>query len=158
MSGRLRIARTKKMIETLREKVNKDLKISTKYTAKNMNVSVSSMKTIFKNDLQLSTQKMRKRHYFTPAPKCKKFERVKIILGELKAGMAEREIVFYDEKIFTVELTVNNQNDRVYAKSSAYTDDSPRTVYCRQKPFILIMWSAVSFVFLCYNIYFIFIR
>ena len=67
MSGRLRIARTKKMIETLREKVNKDLKISTKYTAKNMNVSVSSMKTIFKNDLQLSPYRMRKDS--TPAQK-----------------------------------------------------------------------------------------
>ena len=36
---------------------------------------------------------MRKRQYYTPAQKHKKLERAKIILGELKTGMAERKIV-----------------------------------------------------------------
>ena len=53
---------------------------------------------------------MRKRQYLEPAQKHKKLERQRFLLGELKAGTAQREIVFSDEKLFTIEATVNNQN------------------------------------------------
>ena len=59
-----------------------------------MNVSVASMKTIIKNNFQLTLYKMRKRQYLTPAQKNKKLERANIILREMKAGTAEWEIVF----------------------------------------------------------------
>ena len=44
----------------------------------------------------------------------------------------------------TIEASVNNQNDRVYAKSSAVIDESVRTVYRRQKPFSIKMRASVS--------------
>ena len=86
--------------------------------AKYMNASVVSMRTILKNNLQLSPYKMRRRQLITPTQKHKRLERAKLLLGELKANTAEREIFFADEKILQIEETVNNQNDRVYAKSS----------------------------------------
>ena len=46
----------------------------------------------------------------------------------MTVGTTEREIVLSDEKSFTVEAAVNNQNDIVYAKSSAVIDESVRTV------------------------------
>lgn len=143
-SGRPRTARTKKVIKAVRERVRRNPKRSARQMAKDMNVSVTSMRTIVKNDLQLSPYKMRKRQYLTPAQKHKRLERAKLLLGELKAGTAEREIVFSDEKLFTIEATVNNQNDRVYAKSSADIDDSVRIVFRRQKPSSLMVWAAVS--------------
>ena len=86
---------------------------------------------------------MRKRQYLTPA---QKLERTKLLLRELKAGAAEREIVFFfsDEKLFTIEATVNNQKVRVYAKPSADVDDSVRTVVRRQMPCSRMVCAAVS--------------
>ena len=86
------------------------------------------METIAKDDLKLSPYKMRKRQYLTPAQKHKRIESDRFLLGELKAGTAQREIVFSDEKLFTIEATVNNLSDRVYAKSSEDIDESVRTV------------------------------
>ena len=60
----------------------------------------------------------------------------------MKSGTTDKEIIFSDE--FTIEATVNNQNDRVYAKSSAVVDESMRTVYRRKKSLSIIKWAAVS--------------
>ena len=101
-----------------------------------MSVSVASIGTNFKNNLQLSPYKMRKRQYLTPAQKHKRLETKNILLEELKSGTAEPEIDYFsDEQLFTIEAIVNNQNDRVYAKSLADIDNSVRTVHSRQKPF-----------------------
>ena len=76
-------------------------------------MSIASIITILKNDLQLSLYKMRKIHYLPPAQKHKRLERSKLLLGELKADTAERETVFFSDKIKSSQLkaTVNNQND-----------------------------------------------
>ena len=43
-----------------------------------------------------------------------------------------------------IEAQINNQNDRVYAKSSADIEDSVRTVFRRQKPSSLMVWATIS--------------
>ena len=54
------------------------------------------------------------------------------------------EIIFSDEKLFTVEAICNQQNDRVQAKSFADVPDSRRRIFIRQKPSLVIMWAAIS--------------
>ena len=61
--------------------------------------------------------------------KKKKLDRAKIHLRDLKASTAEREIVLSDEKLLTIVASVNNLNDRVYAKSSAVVDVSVIPIY-----------------------------
>ena len=65
----------------------------------------------------------------------KLLDRAKALLRYLKAGTAEQEIVLSDEKPFIIVASVNNQKDRVYAKSSAVIDESVRTVYRRKRRF-----------------------
>ena len=98
-SGSLRTALTKKMIKAVRERVRRNPKRSARQMAKDINVSVTSMRTIVKNDIQLSLYKIRK----------KNLERTWFHLGELKAGTAQKD--FSDEKLFAIEATVNYQND-----------------------------------------------
>ena len=76
------------MIKAVRVRVRRNLKRSARQTAKDMNVSVTSMNTIVKYDFKLSPYKMRKRQYLTPAQKHKRLERARFLLGELKAGTA----------------------------------------------------------------------
>ena len=57
--------------------------------------------------------------------------REKIILRDLKAGTAEWEIFFSNEIKLKIEASVNNRNNRVYTKYSAFGNEFVRTVYCR---------------------------
>ena len=59
------------------------------------------------------------------------------------ARKSEKLFLFY-EKLFTIEAYVNNQIERLYANYSAVINKSVRTVYRWQKPFSLIVWTAVS--------------
>ena len=70
--------------------------------------------------------------------------RTKILLNKLKAGTDTSEIIFSDEKLFTVEAICNRQNNRVLAKSSADIPDSTRSVFRRQKSSSVMMWAAIS--------------
>ena len=95
------------------------------------------------NNLKLPPYKMRKRQYYKPVQIQKILDRAKI-LRDLKAGTEDRQIVFYNQKRFTIEPSVKNQNDRVYEKYSAVINEFVRTVYHRQKSFSLMVWAAVS--------------
>ena len=89
---------------------------------KDTNVSVTSIRRRIKNDLKLIL-KMRKRQYLTPLQKQKTLHRAKVFHRDLKTETVELEIEF------TIEASVNNQNYRLYGKSSAVIDEFIRTVY-----------------------------
>ena len=52
----------------------------------------------------------------------------------MKSGTPTDEIVFSDEKMFTVEAQFNPQNDRVLARHLEGIPEDMLIVYCRQKP------------------------
>ena len=88
-------------------------------------VRVASIKPIIKNELKLCPYKMTKRQYLTPVQKENWLDSEKILLRDLKADTrksTKREIVFSDEKLFTIKNSVKNQNDWVYAKFLAVID------------------------------------
>ena len=60
----------------------------------------------------------------------KRLDRAKILLNKLKE-MDTDEIIFSDEKLFTVEAICNQQHDRVQAKSFADVPDSRKRVFVR---------------------------
>ena len=62
----------------------------------------------------------------------------------MKSGMHEEEIVFSDEKVFTVEAQFNHQNDRVLAKHSSDIPKDILTISHHQKPESVMVWAAVS--------------
>ena len=80
-----------------------------------MNVSDKMMKNIVKTDLKLSSLKMQTCQCLTNLQKEKRLDQAKILLNKMKAGMDTSEIIFSDEKMFTVKAVCNRQNDRVLA-------------------------------------------
>ena len=135
-----------KKIKTVQEMVRRNSKRSARQVAKEMNVSVTSMRRVIKNYLMLLPYKMWMRQNL----KEKRLDRAKIFLRNWKAGTTKREIVFSDEKLFTIETSVKNQNDRVYLNSLAFIHESVITVYHRQKSFSLMVWASFTSDFL-YN-------
>ena len=102
--------------------------------AKDMNMNEKTMRNIVKNDLGLLSLKMQTRHQLTDLQKEKRLARAKILLNKFKDDTGTDDIVFTDEKLFTVEAKFNRQNNRVLTKSSADIEGSSRTVFRRQNP------------------------
>ena len=62
----------------------------------------------------------------------------------MKDGMQKGDIVFSDEKLFTVEAKFNLQNDRVLAQKCDNIPEHLKTVYHQQKPALVMVWAAFS--------------
>ena len=136
-SERPSTAWSKKMIKAVQGRV----KIFARQMAKYINMRVTSMRRIIKNYLKLLSYKMRKRQHLTPFEKQKRLDGANIFLEIWRlARESKKEIVYFNDKLITIEASVNNQND---AKSSVI-DESVRTVYRRKKLFSLMVWAAVS--------------
>jgi AraC-like DNA-binding protein len=112
--------------------------------ARDMDVSERTIRRIVKTDLKLSPLKMRTRQQLTDLQKEKRLARAKVLLNKMKACTDASEVIFSDEKLFTVEVTFNSQNDRVLTKSSKDIPNSMRTAYRRQKPSSVMVWAAIS--------------
>ena len=94
-----------------------------------MNISPKTMRTIIKTDLKLLPFKLKKLHQLTDLQKKKKADRAQVLLNFMKDGMQKKDIMFSDEKLFTVEAKFNPQNDRVLAKKHDNIPEYLKTVY-----------------------------
>ena len=74
----------------------------------------------------------------------KRLARATILLKKFKDDTGTDEIVFTDEKLFTVEAKFNRQKNRVLAKSSVDIEGSSRTVFRRQKSSSIMVWGGIS--------------
>ena len=146
-SGRPRSACTPAKIKALRERIRRirrNPKRSLRKMAKDMNISHESVRTIVEQDLKMSPYKIRTRQLLTDLQKRKRKERAKILLNRLKGGTEKGEIVFSDEKLFSVEAKFNTQNDRILGKSPKDLPDHLQFVSRRQKPLSVMVWGAIS--------------
>lgn len=111
--------------------------------AKTAGVSPRTMRRVVNEDLKMSSFTLQKRQTLSSAVKQKIFERSKTLLRELKSGISG-EIVWSDEKIFTVEMAHNRRNDRIIGKNAKDIPYDQKTVYRTMKPASVMVWAAVS--------------
>ena len=88
------------------------------------------MKTTVKTDLKLSPLNPKKRQHLTVL---KQQKRAGLLWNFLKSVTQKCEIVFSDEKMFTLKAKFNRQNDRVLSQHSEDFPEDMLTVYRRQK-------------------------
>ena len=59
-------------------------------------------------------------------------------------GGLHKQIVFSDEKLFTVEQSLNKQNDRILALSKDAVPQDTFRVFRTQKPMSVMVWAGVT--------------
>ena len=102
-SGCPRTDCTPKIIKAAHERVRRNPKQSIRKMAQEINISPKTTRTILKTDLKLLPFKLKKLHQLTDLQKKKRADRAQVSLNFMKDGMRKRDIVFSDEKLFTVE-------------------------------------------------------
>ncbi|KAI6650052.1 hypothetical protein LOD99_10524 [Oopsacas minuta] len=111
-SGRPTSATTTQKRKVIRSRIQRNPQRSMRKMALELKISRESVRTIVKSDMGLFPYKKRKVHFISPQIKEKRLARSKALLARL-VSFGLDEILFSDEKLFTVEQAYNRQNDRV---------------------------------------------
>ena len=147
-SGRPRTKRTPNMIKSVREKIRRNPRRSMRKMALEANMGKTTMLKLVHNDLKMTPFKIQKRQLLSEVTKQKRRERGRVLLKKLTAGMQENletgEVVWTDEKLFTVEPNFNQKNDMVLGHSLQDIPMHSRSHYRRQKPASVMVWAGVS--------------
>jgi len=138
-----RPVRTKKLIKNIREKLRRCPRRSARKLAQEANVSRSTMQRLLKDDLKVKPYKVTKRQLLSDATKKKRHERAKVLLKKLLDG-TQPQVLWTDEKLFTVQAIHNAQNDRIWIENKDSVPAEQQTSFRRQKPASVMVWAGVT--------------
>ena len=101
--------------------------------AKEHNTLVASMHRMCKKDQGTYSYKLQKCQMLSEVTKQKRVQRAKGLLKRHRDSTL-KNLIFSDEKIFTVKAAFNHQNDRVLSKILLAIPESIKKVCRSQKP------------------------
>ena len=102
-----------------------------------LKISRESVRTIVKRDLGQSSHKRKKVHFISAQIKRKRLARSKALLTRF-ASFDLDEILFSDEKLFTVEQAFNRQNDRILSSFLSSIPQEYRYIKRLQKQSVMV--------------------
>lgn len=139
--GRPRTVRTPALIRKVREKLRRTKRVKVPRLAARYEVSRSTMRRIIIRDLKNKAFKRRKSQNVSIDSMPKRCARSKALLKRHDM----RNVMFTDEKKWTVEEHFNHQNDRIYASTLQEAHDDPQYHVARgQAPAYVMVWAAIT--------------
>ena len=112
--GRPRNTRTISLTKRVLQRIKRNPARSIRKMATETNTNRESMRRLGCDDLGMKAYKMNKRQLLTAKNKSKRLERCKAMLSRFTNGR-HKQILFSDEKLFTVQQVLNKQNHRILA-------------------------------------------
>lgn len=140
--GRPRTARTTQLIETVRSRINRNARRSIRQMAQQLPLSRTSLGRIVTEELGLRSYRTRKAAFLSARNKSERVKRCRDLLRRTQQG-EHFNMVFSDEKLFTVEEVHNSQNVRVLAKDAEQADSKGRTVQRSAHPTQVMVWAGI---------------
>jgi len=115
---------------------------SSRKLAAKLGISRTSTRRILRKDLGLKPWKKKERQKLTAAQKQKRLERATALRTRFEDGM-HRQILFSDEKFFSIEEAFNPQNDRIWSAEQPSEDE--RAVERQMKPKGVMVWAGFGY-------------
>ena len=141
--GRPRSVRTEKVKKAVAARVRRNPKRSIRKMSAEMKISRSSLDRVVKEELMLSSFKRRKVHHLNASIRKKRVDRSRVLKTRY-ANRTHENVLFTDEKIFTIEEATNSQNDRILARPSSDIFEDLRFVDRNHHPTSVMVWAGVS--------------
>lgn len=138
--GKKRSVRTPAVIKAVKERIRRNLARSCRKMAREMNMSHFAMQSILKKDLDLKAFRKQKIHGLTSKNIADRVNKSRLLL-KTHAG---HNLIFSDEKLFTLEVPINKQNDRVYGANIREVPRNKRAVERIQNASSVMVWGAIS--------------
>lgn len=111
--------------------------------ARNDGVSDYTMRKICREDLRYAPFRLKKAQLLSQATKKRRLERSKKLLQRIKSQTVPN-LVFSDEKLFTVSQAHNPQNDRILLRNAQERSERGGQVLRAQNPASVMVWAAIS--------------
>lgn len=143
-SGRPRAVRTTKAVNAVKARIRRNPIRKQKILSREMKIPARTLSRIIKQDLKLGAYRRYTGHALNQSLQLKRVDRSKRLLSRY-AGERHRNILFTDEKIFTIEEHYNKQNDKVYAHSSKEAAQVVGKVQRGHHPASVMVWWGVSY-------------
>lgn len=142
-SGRPRTVRTPSVVKAVRERIRRNPLRIQKIMSRELDISRRTMSRIIRDDLSMKAYRRSTGHLLTPRLKDIRKTRCQRLL-QWHATNGHENILFTDEKIFTVEEKFNRQNDKVYAHTSSEAREKVPKVQRGHHPASVMVWWGVS--------------
>jgi len=111
--------------------------------AKESGMGATTMRKLVRYDLKMRPFTLQKRQVLTENAKAKRLACAKEMLKRLKKGEL-KDILFTDEKMFTVQRIHNRHNDRILAKDIKEVPTELKTAFQRQHPASVMVWAGIT--------------
>lgn len=141
--GRPRTANIPKNRRIIRKRIQRNPHRSMRKIAKDLNISVSSVRQIVEKELCLTPYKFVKAHFLTEKMKKDRLQKARKLKRRATAGGHSR-VLFSDEKMFTIEQAFNHQNDRILLPKGSHAQLKQRIVDRQQHPASVMVWAGVT--------------
>ena len=142
-SGRPRTVDNNQVRNEIKKKITRNPRQSLRKLAKNLNYSRESVRRVVKKKLKLKPYKLQRAHNLTDQMKKTRLRKCKLLLARLKRG-SHRNIVFSDEKLFTINQAHNHHNDRIWCKNKISANLIGRKVMKKTNPDSVMVWAAIT--------------
>jgi transposase len=142
-SGRPLSATTGRIKSIIRSKIRRNPRRSMRKMAQEVGVSEWSIRNIVKNKLKLKPYKIQPVHLLTEKMKTTRLQKSKELLTRFADG-AHRNILFSDEKLFTIEERYNKQNVRILSPNLPSANSSGRLVGRSGHPSSVMVWAGIT--------------
>nr|AEO90418.1 putative MhmaT1 transposase [Misgolas hubbardi] len=142
--GRSSTVRTARVVKAVASRIRRNPVRSQAVMDRELNISRVSMSRVLRSNLGLRAYRRRTGHFLTPQLMQQRVLKARRLLKRF-AHNHHRQILFSDEKIFTIEESFNSQNDRVYASTSQEAQDIAPRIMRGHYPASVMVWWGVSY-------------
>ncbi len=132
-SGRPRTVRTPDVVKAVWERIQRNPRHRQTMMAKDLEMLQLSTSKLVRDDLGMKSYRLQKRQALKPLVKEKRLKRCRSLVQRYQLGTLPN-LIFSNEKPFTMWAEYNPQNDRVISKDFASFDMGAKTMFWRQKP------------------------
>uniref|UniRef100_A0A8R1IGZ5 HTH luxR-type domain-containing protein n=1 Tax=Caenorhabditis japonica TaxID=281687 RepID=A0A8R1IGZ5_CAEJA len=110
-SGRPRSVNTRNTRAIIKKRIIRNDGLSLNRMASQLGIARSTVQSIVKNDLKLKSYKLRRGQYLSDKSKAMRLEKCRKLLQHFQVRRVS-DVIWTDEKIFTIEPLPNRQNQR----------------------------------------------
>ena len=140
--GRPVTVSTPSLRNKIRKRLGRNTVRSVRQMAKQLKINEHTVRRIVKSELNLFPYKLSKAHYLTERNKQARLKKAKVLL-KLAAAGHHRTTLFTDEKLFSVQVAHNHQNDRQWLPKGSGKSPDRFPVTREQHPASVMVWAGI---------------
>uniref|UniRef100_A0A8R1IKS3 HTH luxR-type domain-containing protein n=1 Tax=Caenorhabditis japonica TaxID=281687 RepID=A0A8R1IKS3_CAEJA len=142
-SGRPRSVNTRNTRAIIKKRIIRNDGLSLNRMASQLGIARSTVQSIVKNDLKLKSYKLRRGQYLSDKSKAMRLEKCRKLLQHFQVRRVS-DVIWTDEKIFTIEPLPNRQNQRQLLSKDDSMSPKRRLAHNRLFPKSVMVWAGIT--------------